>query len=93
MAVGLITLEIHMPEARSLKEKRQVLRSLKDRLRAHYNVAIAELEFQDLWQRARVGVVSISSDEGHLAQSLEEVAGECERLLGRDLIAREIEFF
>ena len=93
MAVGLLTLEIHMPEARSLKEKRQVLRSLKDRLRAHYNVAIAELEFQELWQRARVGVVSISPDEGHLAQSLEEVAGECERLLGRDLIAREIEYF
>ena len=58
MPIGLLTLEIHIPDAQSLKDKRQVLRSLKDRLRAHFNVAVAELEHQELWQRSRVGVVT-----------------------------------
>jgi len=49
MPIGLLTLEIHIPDARSLKDKRQVIRSLKDRLRANFNVAVAELDHQDLW--------------------------------------------
>jgi uncharacterized protein YlxP (DUF503 family) len=48
MPVGLLTLELHLPEAQSLKDKRQVLRSLKDRLRRHFNVAVAELDFHYL---------------------------------------------
>lgn len=93
MPIGLLTLEIHIPDARSLKDKRQVLRSLKDRLRAHYNVAVAELEHQELWQRSRVGVVSISGDSRHLEESLEAIAAESERILGRDLVSREIDYF
>lgn len=93
MPIGLLTLEIHIPDARSLKDKRQVLRSLKDRLRAHYNVAVAELDHQELWQRARVGVVSISADGKHLEESLGQIAAESERLLGRDLISQAIEYF
>jgi uncharacterized protein YlxP (DUF503 family) len=91
MPIGLLTLEIHLPEARSLKDKRQVLRSLKDRLRGQFNVAVAELDHQELWQRALVGVVSLSGDAGHLQQSLQAVFAESERLLGRDLIGHEIE--
>jgi uncharacterized protein YlxP (DUF503 family) len=93
MPIGLLTLEIHIPDARSLKDKRQVLRSLKDRLRAHFNVAVAELEHQELWQRSRVGVVSISSDGKHLEESMGAIAAESERVLGRDLISHEIDFF
>jgi hypothetical protein len=91
MPIGLLTLEIHISDAHSLKDKRQVLRSLKDRLRSHFNVAVAELEYQDVWQRALVGVVSLSNDEKHLRESLDHVAGEAERLLGRDLVSQEIE--
>jgi uncharacterized protein len=93
MPIGLLTLEIHISDARSLKDKRQVVRSLKDRLRAHYNVAVAELDYQDLWQRARVGIVSISGDGKHLEESLTAIAAESERLLGRDLVSQEIEYF
>jgi uncharacterized protein len=93
MPIGLLTLEIHIPDARSLKDKRQVLRSLKDRLRAHYNVAVAELEHQELWQRSRVGVVSISGDPQYLEESLQAVAAESERILGRDLVSQEIDYF
>jgi len=93
MPIGLLTLEIHILDAQSLKDKRQVLRSLKDRLRAHYNVAVAELEHQETWQRSRVGVVSISSDAGHLEKMLAEISAESERLLGRDLVSQSLEFF
>lgn len=93
MPIGLLTLEIYIPDAQSLKDKRQVLRSLKDKLRGHFNVAVAELEHQDLWQRSVVGVVSISNDDKHLEESMRAVADESERLLGRDLIGQEIEYF
>jgi uncharacterized protein len=93
MPIGLLTLEIHIPDAQSLKDKRQVLRSLKDRLRSHYNVAVAELEHQELWQRLRVGVVSISGDGKFLEGCLEAIASESERILGRDLVSRDIEYF
>jgi uncharacterized protein YlxP (DUF503 family) len=93
MQIGLLTLEIHISEAQSLKDKRQVLRSLKDRLRAHFNVAVAELEHQELWQRSKVGVVSISADSKHLEESFAAIAAESERLLGRDLVSQEIDYF
>src|ERR1700680_4137623 len=93
MPIGLLTLEIHISDARSLKDKRQVLRSLKDRLRAHYNVAVAELEHQELWQRSRVGVVSISGDAKHLEESLDAIVAESELMLGRELVSQEIEYF
>lgn len=93
MPIGLLTLEIHILDAQSLKDKRQVLRSLKDRLRAHYNVAVAELEHQDTWQRSRIGVVTISGDVGYLEKSLAEIAAESERVLGRDLVSQEVEYF
>jgi uncharacterized protein YlxP (DUF503 family) len=93
MPIGLLTLEIHIPDARSLKDKRQVLRSLKDRLRAHFNVAVAELEHQDLWQRSKIGVVSISGDGKHLEESFAAIIAESERVLGRDLVSQELEYF
>jgi len=91
MPIGFLTLEIYLPDARSLKDKRQVLRSLKDRLRGRFNVAIAELDHEELWQRAIVGVVSISASRKHLRQSLQAVLEESERLLGRDLVGYDTE--
>lgn len=92
MVVGLLTLEIHLPEAHSLKDKRQVLRRLKERLRSRFNVAVAELDHQDLWQRATVGVVSLSGETPHLAALLEEVAKESERILEGETVESHIEY-
>jgi uncharacterized protein len=91
MPIGLLTLEIHIPDARSLKDKRQVLRSLKDRIRARFNVAVAELDHQETWQRAQVGIVSLSNDANHLEQSLRAVLEEAERVLGRELVDHDLE--
>ncbi|HEY4579848.1 MAG TPA: DUF503 domain-containing protein [Candidatus Acidoferrales bacterium] len=91
MAIGLLTLEIHIPDSHSLKDKRQVLRSLKDRLRGRFNVAVAELDHQESWQRAQVGIVSLSNDAAHLEQSLRAVLNEAEEILGRDLAGHDLE--
>lgn len=92
MVVGLLTLEIHLPYAHSLKDKRQVLRKLKERLRARFNVAVAELDHQETWQRAQLGVLSLSNDRLHLAQLLEGALAEADKILGGDLVGSHIEY-
>jgi uncharacterized protein YlxP (DUF503 family) len=90
--VGLLTLELHIAEAQSLKDKRQVLRSLKDRLRNQFNVAVAELDFEDMWQRSVVGVVTLSNEEHHVEEALQKVLAEADRILGPVLIAHAVDF-
>jgi len=64
MTVAVLSVELHLPLCRSLKEKRMVLRRLKDRL-GNQNVAVAEVAYADLWQRAGLGIATVaSSDEG-----------------------------
>ena len=71
MPVGLLTLDIHLTDAHSLKDKRQVVRRLKDRLRSRHNVAVGEMdEFSDLWQRASLAVVSVASRRDALERRL-----------------------
>jgi uncharacterized protein YlxP (DUF503 family) len=76
MVIGLLTLDLHFPGARSLKDKRHTLRSLETRLRNRFNVAVAEVEHQDLWQRSRLAVVSVNTDHGHLDSTLSSAAAE-----------------
>lgn len=76
MFIAVLTLDLHFPGARSLKDKRQALRSLESRLRNRFNVAVAEVEHQDLWQRARLAVVTVNTDHGHLDATLQGVARE-----------------
>ena len=64
MIIGLLTLDLHFPGARSLKDKRQALRSLMTRIRNEWNVSVAEVEHQDLWQRATVAVVTVKVRTG-----------------------------
>jgi uncharacterized protein len=91
MPVGLLTLELHIPDAHSLKDKRQIVRSLKDRLRRHFNVAVAEMEYQEVWQRSIIGVVTLSIAEQHVEESLQLVLREADRLLGPVLVNHVVE--
>jgi uncharacterized protein len=91
MPVGLLTLELHIQHAQSLKDKRQILRSLKDRLRAKFNVAVAELEHHDTWQRSVVGIVTLSNEERHVEESLQNVLAEADSILGPLLISHAVE--
>jgi uncharacterized protein len=78
MVVALLSVEMHLPGARSLKDKRMVLRGVKDRLKK-FNVAVAEVEYQELWQRAGLGIVTVSTDEPHVDRELAAVVNEIER--------------
>ncbi len=93
MPVGLLTLEIYLPYAHSLKEKRAVLRKLRDRIRARFNVAVAELDHRDVWQHATLGVVSLSDSQPLLDAVLRDVLRESEKVLGEDVAHHEIDFF
>jgi uncharacterized protein len=80
MPIAFLTLEVRIEGAHSLKDKRQVVRSLKDRLRAHFNVSVAELEETDLWQRATIGVASLSSSRDYLEGLMQKVEAEAHRI-------------
>ena len=90
--VGVLTLELHLDGAHSLKDKRHTVKSLKDRLRNKFNVAVAEIDYQDLWQRALVAAVTISSDHTHAEQVLQSVEREASAVLGGILDGANVEW-
>ncbi|HEY6130066.1 MAG TPA: DUF503 domain-containing protein [Candidatus Acidoferrum sp.] len=92
MPIGLLTLELRLPDAHSLKDKRQVIRSLKDRLRHKFNIAIAELDFHDVWQTSTIGIVTLSNAEQHVEESLQHVLAEAQRQLGPILVDHSVDF-
>ena len=91
-AVGVLILELRLDESHSLKDKRHYVKSLKDRLRSKFNVAVAEIDAQDLWQRGVVAVVTVSGDQAHAAQVLENVERDAAALLGGVLVGSSIEW-
>jgi uncharacterized protein YlxP (DUF503 family) len=78
--IAVLTLEIRIEAAHSLKDKRQVVRSLKDRLRSNFNVAVSELDHTDAWQRATIGIVSISDSHDYLSGLMANVEREAMRV-------------
>lgn len=72
MVIGLCTVELHIPDGHSLKEKRQVLLSLKTRVRDKFNVSIAEVDGQDLWQRAVLGMACVATEGAFANQVLDQ---------------------
>ena len=91
MTIATCLIEIHLPESHSLKEKRQVVKSLKDTLRNKFNISIAELDHQDLWQRATLGVALISQDTRFANQVLSNVVKTVEGDLRLELLDYKIE--
>lgn len=73
MHVGVCRLMIHVPDASSLKEKRQVSRSLTDRIKNRFNVAVAEVEDNDLHQRLTLGISCVSNDSAHANEIISKV--------------------
>jgi uncharacterized protein YlxP (DUF503 family) len=91
-AIGVLTLEIRIEDAHSLKDKRHVVKSLKDRLRGKFNVAVSEIDFHDLWQRSVVAAVTVSTEQQHAEQVLHLVEREAASLLGGMLVGSGIEW-
>lgn len=79
MVVAIGTFEMHFPEVHSLKEKRHILRSLIDRVKAKFNASIAEVEHNDLWQRGTIGVSMVANDRvllQQMAQKIEDILSD-----------------
>lgn len=73
MTVGVLLLRLHLPGSQSLKGKRGVIKSLMARMQQRYNVSVAEVDKQDLWQSAEIGVSCVTNSEPHARQILERV--------------------
>jgi uncharacterized protein YlxP (DUF503 family) len=91
MTIALLSVELFLPGARSLKDKRMVLRRVKDRL-GKFNVAVAEVEHQDLWQRAGLAIVTVGSSQAHTERELSAVVDEIERVEPGAVTRTETEF-
>jgi uncharacterized protein YlxP (DUF503 family) len=81
MPVAQLTLEIRIEHAQSLKDRRQVVRSLKDQLRQGFNISVAELDEAVLWQSATIGIVGISRSRDYLHGMVEEIERAARRIL------------
>jgi uncharacterized protein YlxP (DUF503 family) len=81
MAVARLTIELRIPMARSLKDRRQVVRSLKDQLRHGFNVSVAELDEDVTWQSAVIGVAAISRSRDYLEGQMREVESAVVRIV------------
>jgi len=93
--IAFLTLELNIEAAQSLKDRRQVVRSLKDRLRGSFNVAVAELDAAELWNRATVGVVGISNSRDYLdglMKNVERAATKIANNNGAEVADSFIEF-
>jgi uncharacterized protein YlxP (DUF503 family) len=94
MPIATLTLELAIEHAQSLKDRRQAVRSLKDKLRHGFNISVAELDDARAWNRATLGIAAISSSPAYLAGQLREVESAARRIatgLGCDIIDAYIE--
>lgn len=89
MFVGVLRLTLHLPEPGSLKSKRHLLRSAIDRVKARFNVSIAEVEDNDLWQRSVVGVAAVGNDHAFVNETLDKVAGFVASMHGGQLLVTD----
>ena len=95
MSIAHLTIELRIEGAQSLKDKRQVLRRMKDRLRHSFNVSVAEMDASDLWQRATVGVVAISDSRDYLEglmQNIERSAGAIASKSGAEIVDTFVDY-
>lgn len=91
MFVGVARLTLQISDSGSLKSKRQVLRRVTDRLKARFNVSVAEVEDQDLWQRATIALAVVSSDRRHVDEQIQKIIHFVEEMYVAPLLSRELE--
>ena len=91
-AVGVLTLEIHVEDSHSLKDKRHVIKSLKERLRDRFNVSVAEIAHLDSWQSSVVAVATVSIDRVRAEQVLQAAESHAADLLGGMLVGSGTEW-
>lgn len=91
-SIGVLTLEIHVEDSHSLKDKRHVVKGLKDRLRTRFNVSVAEIDGLESWQRSVIAVATVSGDRQRAEGVLQSVEDEAAKVLGGMLVGSGVEW-
>ena len=91
MIIGLCTVELHFPEAQSLKSKRKILVSLKTKLQNRFNISIAEIDENHLWQKAVLGIASVANETARVNQTLDHVLNDIRANPSLELLRSRIE--
>ncbi len=91
MIVGLCTIELYIPDGHSLKAKRQILLSLKDRLRRKFNLSVAEVGDHELWQKAVLGIACVSNESAHVNSVLDQAINLVQSVPTIELVRSRIE--
>jgi uncharacterized protein YlxP (DUF503 family) len=92
MIVGVLQVELHEPDAQSLKDKRSDVKRLKDQVRGKFNVAVAEVDPYDTWQRATVGIAAVGDERAYVQGLLRQVADWVSESRLADVIRVEEEY-
>lgn len=91
MQIGLLQVKLFLPGIQSLKSKRRIIKSIKDRVRNHNNISISEIDYQDVWQESLLGVVTIGTDQKRVSQVLASVIKQIESTPNSEITDRHIE--
>lgn len=92
MVIGFLSLEIYFPYSHSLKEKRKILKSFRDRVKNKFNVAFAELEYQDKWQRTMIGIVTLNSHRKPVESLLNRIITDAEQNIDGEIYNSQIHY-
>ena len=90
--IGVLLIQLYIPSAQSLKDKRMVLKSLKDKVRLKFNVSISELDRDDKWQAASLGISMIGNDKRYMDGCLQNILSYIERMNGAEITEQHMEF-
>ncbi|MDC0357173.1 DUF503 domain-containing protein [Oligoflexia bacterium] len=90
--IAVLVVDLHIPGAQSLKAKRRVIKSLKDRIRAKFNVSVAELDALDKWQRSICGITMIGNDQPFLDRCMQQTITLIETIGELQILDTKIEF-
>ncbi len=93
MVIGLLQLDLRIPDSQSLKGKRQVLLGLKTRLRRRFNVSVSEIDYQDKWQMATLAVACVGNDRSGVNRALSHVEETVRRERDLEMVDLRLEFF
>lgn len=93
MVIGVLLVELHFPQSRSLKDKRREVASLKARLKNRFNAAVAELDHQDTWQRTALGVATLNSQTTVVEQTLAAILRDIEGRVEGEILRAETRFY
>jgi len=93
LVVGTVLVELHIPQSTSLKAKRSVVNRIKQRLASKFNVSVAEVDYQDLWQRAAIGVAVVGGEKAVVESSLTKVVRLIESETSIEVLAVDVNFY